>query len=410
LISSSAYIEYLRHYKSKKGPNALKKITILISGGGYVGRLMAILLAKLPVDVRIIDPQRTPKGGRAFSIAHGTAELLESIGLWSLLQENATSIQTIAVTQEGGSKALFYKAQEVEMPALGYMVMEEHLDAALTQALRHQKNVSFMKGEVVKTYLQEGRVMTVLQDGQIFQGSLLIASEGRHSPLRRFLSSQTLHLEYRQKALVGVVSHTEPHHHRAFEHFTEAGPLAFLPLPGGMRSAFVWSLRENLATFYERSPEALLHGMIHHFGHGFGSLSLQGPLKAYPLSLVMPLRCVGERQVLIGDAAHAFHPLAGQGLNVSFRDAFALFQTVEEGLRLGLDVGSLTQLRRYQKSRDPDRLSMGLLTHLCACVPGSSYRLLRRGVDAGFWFVDAIPSLKKRLTMHATGKGSFVDL
>jgi 2-octaprenyl-6-methoxyphenol hydroxylase len=265
--------------------------------------------------------------------------------------------------------------------------------------------LKFLRSDAVVAHvLTPSSIRLSLKSGDVLEAALWVGAEGRHSSLKQHVSFGQTRRHYGQHALVFDVAHTEAHGGRAFEHFTPDGPLAFLPLQG-KRSAVVWSLSSELALSLKENPEALLHALIQHFGWGLGELTLAGDVSAYPLSLEMPWQTVSPRCLLIGDAAHAIHPVAGQGLNVGLRDVMRLVDHFQKTKERGLDSGSLTVLQAYDQQRKKDRWSMAAVTH--ALVRGFERPALRRPAavawDASVGMIKAFPVLKRRIMRHAMG-------
>ena len=208
---------------------------------------------------------------------------------------------------------------------------------------------------------------------------------------------------YPQTALVATVKHERPHGSVAVEHFLPSGPFAILPLTDN-RSSLVWTEREAEAAKLMKSDDfVFLVELERRFGHRLGALELAGPRAAYPLGLTLARDFIRPRFALLGDAAHGIHPIAGQGLNMSFRDAAALAETVVDAQRLGLDIGSLEVLRRYETWRRYDTWQMGVMTDVLNRLFSNDLAPVRALRDFGLGIVDRLPKLKSLFIGEAAG-------
>ena len=390
-----------------------KRQDLVVSGAGLVGSLLSCLCADKGLGVCVVDPGLLRPSledgsplvdGRSFAIAYGSAEVLKAAGIWKHLRDIPGLLKTIVVSHTGGKKTLCYHAEDVGVEALGYLVPASDLKQALRQALleREDRLTFRMPGQVVSWEASEDKTAVTLGSGEILMTSLLVGAEGRNSLIAEKLSPQTWGHTYDQTALVFTLGHTEDHQNRAYEHFTPEGPLALLPLEG-RQMGVVWSLKTQVANQLVEAPEVLLNALIQHFGWGLGTLTLLSQIQAYPLSLRMPRTSWGERVVLVGDGAHVLHPVAGQGLNVGFRDVVSLAEALSDARSLGLDPGSPSILGPWGKKRRPDQWGLAALTHglvgLFEWLPPA----FRPIIDAGLWGVGASHSFKKRLIYRAMG-------
>lgn len=383
-----------------------QNLDLLISGSGLIGTSLACALAKTGLRIGLVDPLhpgQKKEDGRLYAISYGSAADLRDWGIWERVEAHVTPIQKIRITQKGGGDGLTYQATDVGVEALGFMVPSLLLQQAVWEQLKTCQDITLLMPDTVKAWKPDDRGLCVtLESGLAFRTSLLAGAEGRMSRLREAIGGSTLKHPYNQTALVLTVAHSQEHHHIAFEHFTPDGPLAFLPLQG-KRSAVVWSLSPARAAALAADPHVLLHALIHHFGWGLGDLRIVSPIQTYPLSLIMPYQTWDVRTVLLGDAAHVIHPLAGQGLNVGLRDVAILSQKIRQAHALGLDIGSITLLEQMGKERRGDHWSMAALTHGLVRLFQWDNPLLNRGVALGFWGVQRFSPLKKFLTRRAMG-------
>jgi 2-octaprenyl-6-methoxyphenol hydroxylase len=254
-----------------------------------------------------------------------------------------------------------------------------------------------------------------LADGTVLAAPLLIGAEGRGSPIREAAGIPIARWSYDHVAIVATIAHARGHESTAYEIFYPAGPFAILPMrdgeAGGPRSAIVWSVAAKDAPAILALPERALAREIEKRMGGFlGAVALAGPRFSYPLGFHHAARIVDTRLALVGDAAHGIHPIAGQGLNLGFRDAAALAEVLVEGARLGMDLGDAQLLARYQSWRSLDTFTVALatdgLTRLYG-VPGRTASAIRR---LGMTAVDRIAPLKERLMAEARGESGDLPL
>ena len=382
---------------------SLFSFDLVIVGGGPVGLLLSLFLRQSGLSVAVVDgaPLKTAsQKGRSFALSFASVAALKVEGLWEQVKKGSTPVKKIYVTKEGAAQHFLFEPESVGAEALGFMVQESSLFEALSQHVLSKKaGVHYHKGRFKSHVPCALGTKVLLEDGLSLDAKLLVGADGARSFTRQKMGVPTLRYAYAQTAVVFTVKHTKPHHFCAFEHFTSKGPLAFLPLEKN-HSAVVWSLDKEVAEKFLAHPLALLNALIHHFGWGLGDLELASEIGTYPLALTMPKKCYGTRWVLVGDAAHAIHPVAGQGLNLGIRDVFLLGRHLAHLKALGLDIGSTTALKTYASSRLPDQWSMALATH----VFGSG---MTTKLSHLFWPCSAkmLPFFKKRVVRHAMGIG-----
>ncbi|MGL5719598.1 MAG: UbiH/UbiF/VisC/COQ6 family ubiquinone biosynthesis hydroxylase [Alphaproteobacteria bacterium] len=381
---------------------------VIILGGGLVGGSLASALAIQGFSVCVVDEKpaqaSAEQDGRTSAIAYGSYKLLEQWGIWSHLKEPTEPIKHIRVSQGGATGVLCYDSEEVGGEPLGLMVKNTALRQAVAKRMEDFPNIHLCVPDQVNQFeVTQHKVMVSLASGKQLEAPLLIAADGRHSTVRKKLGIQSMEHPYTQSAVIFNLHCSAPHHQTAYEHFLTSGPLAVLPLPD-QQVAIVWTESPERAEVLLNLPEKLLlQAFQARFGYGLGKLSLASPCSAYPLSLILPQERIRQRIALVGDAAHVIHPVAGQGLNLGFRDVAVLEDLLTEHKTLGLDVGSETLLETYTRQRRWDVLSMAGVTHGLVHLfswKGKAMRLLRQGGMAG---VSKIPQLKEKLIAQARG-------
>jgi 2-octaprenyl-6-methoxyphenol hydroxylase len=237
----------------------------------------------------------------------------------------------------------------------------------------------------------------------VLQGELIAACDGRHSPLRRDAAIETIAWDYPQASIVCTVEHALPHRGVAVEHFLPAGPFAILPMTGN-RSSIVWTEHAALAPeLMALAAAPFVVELARRFGDFLGEIAVIGRRWSYPLSLMHARRYAAERLVLVGDAAHVIHPIAGQGLNLGIRDIAALSELIIDARRLGLDIGDSQALEHYQRWRRVDNLILAGVTDGLNRLFSNSFSPLRLARDMGLAAVDRMPPVKRLLMRHAMG-------
>ena len=285
-------------------------------------------------------------------------------------------------------------------------VMVEHGDLrrALAAAAAKESAIELRSAERATDFATDDfGVVVQLGSGAKIAATLLVAADGKRSELRERAGIKCVGWSYPQIGIVTTVAHARPHHGKAVQHFLPAGPFAMLPLTGN-RSSIVWTEEgERGKAIMEAGEDRFLDELTKRFGFRLGEIALAGPRQSFPLDLQIARSFVADRLALIGDAAHVVHPLAGQGLNIGMRDVAALTETVVEAARLGLDIGAVLQLERYQRWRRFDSaFSAAVMDGLNRLFSNDSapLRALR---DLGLGLVDRAPPLKRFLAREAAG-------
>lgn len=384
---------------------------ILVIGGGLVGGPLACALADAGLSVALIDgevPDATlaPSfDGRASAVALAPQRMLATIGLWPDIEPWAAPIKHIRVSDGASPLFLHYDHREVGDVPFGWIVENRALRQAILKGLaRHEKNVTFL-APVKMTALTRNPsdVVATLSDGRTVRARVAVAADGRSSPVRESAGIDVTRWSYDQTAIVCTVAHSLPHGDAAQEHFLPAGPFAILPLTG-QRSSVVWTEKAHLApAILAQDPAAFQRELESRFGDYLGDLTLEGPRFSYPLALQFAHAYTAHRLAIIGDAAHAMHPVAGQGMNMGLRDVAALAELLVEAKRLGQDLGDAQILARYGRWRRFDNLLMLGLTDGLVRLFSNDLAPVKLARDLGMAAVNKMPPLKRLFMKHAMG-------
>jgi 2-octaprenyl-6-methoxyphenol hydroxylase len=387
---------------------------VLIAGGGSAGLAAAVAIRKGAPDlnVEVIDA-RPLSGGksdeRASAIAAAAKRMFEQLGVWPRIEAEAQPIVSMEITDSRTSDVvrpifLTFDGAVSDGEPFAQMVANELLLTALRDAAR-DSGVRLTAPEAVKNFSANGRVEISLASGDERKAALLVAADGIRSKLRSIAGIKTVTWSYPQSAIVATVKHERPHNGVAIEHFLPGGPFAILPLKNS-RSSLVWTERTADAERLVKSHEFVFQlELERRFGHRLGPIEVEGARHVYPLGLILARDFVRPRFALLGDAAHGIHPIAGQGLNLGFRDAAALAETVVDAFRLGLDIGSIDVLRRYEIWRRYDTFQMGLVTDALNRLFSNDFGPLRAMRDIGLGIVDRLPRIKSMFIGEAAGFG-----
>ncbi len=387
----------------------MERFDVLILGGGLVGLTTALALnahglTSLVVDP--VDPETTLAAGfdgRASAIASASWRMLDAIGLADALRPHGCPIRRIEVRDGLSRDALDFTPAD---DALGTMVENRLLRRVLREAAVAATHITLRTpGRATDVVRGPGGVTATLDDGAMVRADLLIAAEGRNSATRTAAGIRVATWKYDHTAIISAFDHTIAHDNVAHEIFYPAGPFALLPMLPGTRSALVWTVdAKDAPGVLALSDHAFAVEAQKRTGGVLGDLSSAAPRSSWPLGFHHAATITGERLVLVGDAAHGIHPIAGQGLNLGFRDVAALVEVLVDGSRLGLDLGDAQLLARYQRWRSLDTLLVAgatdTLTRLFG-LKGNAARSVRR---FGLGAVQRIAPLKSLFMAEARGE------
>ncbi len=376
---------------------------VVIIGQSYIGKLTALSLCKaLPnINICIIDKQthnNKIEDPRATALSQSSVTLLNDLSLWDgILKDSSAPINEIHISMNTYKTPLMLQSKNLP---LGYNILNAPFAKALDKKLQRLSRIEYHHGLSLKSITVNTSCATVTLENNItVAGRLIIGADGRFSGVRNILAS-TRTINYHQTALTGTIHHEHPHNQRAFEFFIPQGALAFIPLSDPHASTFVWSIKDALLSS-EDSVSPILSDLMHDH---LGNIQHITPIQRYPLSAFIATERAGHRWVLLGDAANAIHPVAGQGMNLAIRDVITLTSHLLENANIGFDIGSHTHLMQYAKSRQTDRYSLLGVTHASAKWFTTSCSPLRTMLNKGLKVFDR-HSVLSHLAIHSASFG-----
>jgi len=415
----------IRRQQPEKPRNPEPQTTdVVIVGGGVVGLAQAVALADGGISVAVVDAADPAEArgaefdGRAFAVAYSSQLMLQTLGVWKHLEGRTQPINDILVFdgkpgsrfKRGGPSPFFLHFDHRGLDSasdgapLGSMVEARHARAALYDRAAELDNVTLLAPETVEevSFDANGADVT-LGSGRNLRASLVIGADGRFSKLREQVGIKTVGWTYKQHGLVTTIAHDRPHEGVAQEYFLPSGPFAILPITDN-RSSLVWTERADLVPAINAlSDEQYAAQVRARCGGYLGDIKIAGPRFSYPLGLQVARELVAPRLALIGDAAHAIHPISGQGWNLGLKDVAALAEILIEAKRLGLDLGSADLLSTYQQWRRFDITALAAITDGLNRLFSTDFAPLALARDIGMQAVNQIGPLKKLFMHHAAG-------
>ncbi len=397
----------------------MDRADVIIFGGGMIGLALASALDSSGLSAIVVDPaDPAPRAsakfdGRTSAVSSSSMRMLQTIGVADQLPEPGCPIRRISVADGLEPGGLNFDPDDDD--ALGWMHENRNLRSALQARAEAGKNAWLLwKSRIAQVDRGDHGVVVSLEDGRKLCAPLLVAADGRNSPMREAAGIRVARWRYEHQAIVSVLGHEREHEHVAYEIFFPTGPFALLPMTDGAeghRSAIVWSVpQQDAAGWLSLSDEDFAAETEAAMGGFLGKITMLAPRSSYPLGFHHAAQITAKRLALAGDAAHAIHPIAGQGLNLGFRDVAAVAQVLVEGARLGLDLGDRQLLDRYQRWRSLDSLSVAFATDSLTRVygvPGKAASAVRR---FGMGLIERISPVKNRLMSEARGTSGDLPL
>ena len=410
---------------------------VIISGGGLSGSLMALSLSKLTktdgslLSIAIIEAlpfQQTKPvddtqlfDARVLALSHGSARYLAKVGAWQYLKGNGCAITDIDISDRGHFAKARLNASDYNVNALGYVIDMALIGKAQLKALSGRHNIQWFAPDSIEDILWKNdaqtqaladssleQVSVKLKSGKYLSTSLLLGCDGAHSPCRKLANIEVNCDDYGQVALIANVSTELAHKNKAFERFTEHGPIAMLPLKelssGGSRCSLVWTMTpEQAETIQKLDDDAFKVELERAFGSFLGAITHVGKRNVYPLVLLQAQRQIHHRMALIGNASHTIHPIAGQGFNLGLRDVEMMAQLVEKALANGDDLGSFSLLNAYQVDREKDQQAVIQLTDSLVTLFANDLSPLVVGRNIALQTLNFISPIKNALVKKTMG-------
>ncbi|MFW5447616.1 MAG: 2-octaprenyl-6-methoxyphenyl hydroxylase [Methylophagaceae bacterium] len=380
---------------------------LIIVGGGMVGASLACALKNSDLKIAIIEAfpansaQQPSYDDRAIALAYGSQRIFESIGLWTQLASHSTAITDIHVSDRGHFGITRLSAQTENVPALGQVITARSMGNVLTQALEKQQNIEFICPAKVTDLLQHSDHATVTLDNEReISAKLIVAADGANSTIKHLLNLNSLEHNYNQTAITANITPERAHNGRAFERFTDSGPVALLPMSDN-RCSLVWTVKTgNETEILNLSEQDFLSRLQDRFGFRLGKLLKVGQRNSYPLKLVQADQSIQHRIILIGNAAHSLHPIAGQGFNLGLRDVAALADVL---IGNNEDCGDARLLHDYKEWRQQDQDNVINNTNTLVTLFSNDNPALGHLRGVGLTLVDTLPVAKHWLAQKSMG-------
>ncbi|MGE8561565.1 MAG: 2-octaprenyl-6-methoxyphenyl hydroxylase [Acinetobacter sp.] len=395
---------------------------VIIVGGGMVGLSLALMLAKANIGVKLLEAIKYPNyddanlapyhssfDARNSALSRRSVQIYQELGLWNALQEHATPILEVHITEQGSFGKARLKAEQEKVESFGQVIENAWLGRVLLTEVRKQPlielidgvQVTSLKQDVDWAYIEAQRGEETLS----LQAKLLIAADGRDSFCRKALGVGASEHDYDQVAIVTTVQTSKPHNHVGFERFSPLGPLALLPLPGEYRRSVVWPVKKGTEHEWlgEENDQHFLDALQETYGDRAGKFQKTGRRFSFQLSQVLAEKQAVGRVVLMGNAAHTIHPVAGQGFNLCMRDAYVLVRTLTEQLSKSEDIGEPSMLLAYEQARLTDQ--QRVIKFCDTVVRGFSNQnpVLKLIRNTGLVAFDTIPGIKPLVANYAMG-------
>ena len=396
----------------------MKNYDLIIAGGGMAGATAAIALSKLDLSIALVEPiapqlDTSPSfDQRAVALSAASVSIFKSLGVWGKISHLAEAITDIHVSDKGNYGFTRLTASDYSVDALGEVIPLDETGPILWQLIQENTNVEIMCPATIVAInsleeQQKNNKITLTLEAESKQkkisAKLLLAADGTFSSIAQMASIHTQRTSYDQHAVIANIATELPHNNRAFERFTSKGPLALLPLTRN-RMSLVWCQREeNLEEVLNYQDQKFIQKLQDDFGYRLGKITKVGKRAHYPLSLHIPETLFKGRCLLVGNAAHTLHPIAGQGFNIGLRDIASLFDSIQSAQKDGIDFGSQAFLQAFQDKTTPDKELTVTATDFLARLFSSDFLPLAIARSKGLCILNKFPFAKKQLANAAMG-------
>ncbi|HCI3537615.1 TPA: FAD-dependent monooxygenase [Acinetobacter baumannii] len=395
---------------------------VIIVGGGMVGLSLSLMLAKANIAVKLLEAVKYPNyddqnvapyhssfDARNTALSRRSVQIYQKLGLWDALQQHATPILQVHITEQGSFGKARLIAEQEKVESFGQVIENAWLGRVLLTQVRQQPLIELIDGVQVTALTQDAEQVHIeAQRGDELlklESKLLIAADGRDSFCRQAIGVGVDVHDYDQVAIVTTVQTSKPHEHVGFERFSALGPLALLPLPGEYRRSVVWPVKKGTEGEWlgEENDQHFLDALQKTYGDRAGKFEKTGKRFSYPLSQVLAYKQAVGRVILMGNAAHTIHPVAGQGFNLCLRDADVLLRYLVNQLSASDDIGNPDNLLAYEQARLSDQ--QRVIKFCDTVVRGFSNQnpLLKLIRNTGLIAFDVIPGVKPLVANYAMG-------
>lgn len=396
---------------------------VIIVGGGMVGLSLALMLAKSNIAVKLLEAVKYPNyddatvapyhssfDARNTALSRRTVQIYQKLGLWAALQEHATPILEVHITEQGSFGKARLVAEQEKVESFGQVIENAWLGRVLLTQVRQQPLIELIDGVQVSSLQQDAEYVYIeAKRGEEYthtlKSKLVIAADGRDSFCRQALGVGVDVHDYDQVAIVTAVQTSKPHHQVGFERFSHLGPLALLPLPGEYRRSVVWPVKKGTEDEWlgDENDQHFLDALQKTYGDRAGKFQKTGKRFSFPLSQVLAEKQAVGRVILMGNAAHTIHPVAGQGFNLCMRDADVLMRYILEQIAKSDDIGEPEMLKAYEQARLADQKRV--IKFCDSVVRGFSNQnpMLKLLRNTGLVAFDVIPGIKPLVANYAMG-------
>ncbi|MQZ30061.1 2-octaprenyl-6-methoxyphenyl hydroxylase [Acinetobacter haemolyticus] len=396
---------------------------VIIVGGGMVGLSLALMLAKSNIAVKLLEAVKYPNyddenlapyhssfDARNTALSRRSVQIYQKLGLWDALQQHATPILQVHITEQGSFGKARLVAEQEKVESFGQVIENAWLGRVLLTQVRQQPLIELIDGVQVTSLTQDADQVQIeaMRNGEYIhslKSKLVIAADGRDSFCRQAIGVGVDEHDYDQVAIVTTVQTSKPHQQVGFERFSALGPLALLPLPGEYRRSVVWPVKKGTEAEWlgEENDQHFLDALQETYGDRAGKFEKTGKRFSYPLSQVLAHKQAVGRVVLMGNAAHTIHPVAGQGFNLCLRDADVLVRFLMEQLAKSDDIGNPDNLLAYEQARLKDQ--QRVIKFCDSVVRGFSNQnpILKLLRNTGLVAFDVIPGIKPLVANYAMG-------
>jgi len=396
---------------------------VIIVGGGMVGLSLALMLAKSNIALKLLEAVKYPNyddenvapyhssfDARNTALSRRSVQTYQKLGLWEALQQHATPILQVHITEQGSFGKARLVAEQEKVESFGQVIENAWLGRVLLTQVRQQPLIELIDGVQVTSLTQDDDAVHIeaMRNGEYIhslKSKLVIAADGRDSFCRQAIGVGVDEHDYDQVAIVTTVQTSKPHQQVGFERFSALGPLALLPLPGEYRRSVVWPVKKGTEAEWlgEENDQHFLDALQETYGDRAGKFEKTGKRFSYPLSQVLADKQAVGRVVLMGNAAHTIHPVAGQGFNLCLRDADVLVRYLMEQLAKSDDIGNPDNLLAYEQARLTDQ--QRVIKFCDSVVRGFSNQnpILKLLRNTGLIAFDVIPGIKPLVANYAMG-------